>query len=33
LGAGRPKAEEIVAYWGALIPKEAVMPEVKVIPA
>lgn len=31
LGAGRPKAEEIVAYWGALIPKEAVTPEVKVI--
>lgn len=31
LGAGRPKADEIVAYWGALIPKEAVTPEVKVI--
>src|SRR5262249_23959280 len=25
LGSGRPKAEEIVAYWPALIPKEAVM--------
>src|SRR5215510_6082766 len=28
LGAGRPKAEEIVAYWPALIPKEAVKPQV-----
>lgn len=31
LGAGRPKAEEIVAYWGALIPKSAVAPQVSVI--
>ena len=30
LGSGRPKAEEIVAYWGALIPKTAVAPEVSV---
>jgi len=31
LGAGRPKAEEIVAYWPALIPKNAVAPQVAVI--
>ncbi|HEY6971975.1 MAG TPA: acyclic terpene utilization AtuA family protein [Candidatus Angelobacter sp.] len=30
LGAGRPKAEEIVAYWPALIPKGAVSPQVSV---
>jgi acyclic terpene utilization AtuA family protein len=30
LGAGRPSAEEIVAYWPALIPKEMVMPKVSV---
>lgn len=28
LGAGRPRVEEIVAYWPALIPKTAVTPEV-----
>jgi len=28
---GRPKPEEIVAYWPALIPKEAVMASVAVI--
>jgi hypothetical protein len=31
LGVGRPKAEEIVAYWGALLPKEAVKPQVAVL--
>ena len=31
LGSGRPKAEEIVAYWGALIPKSAVAPEVTLL--
>ena len=31
LGVGRPKAEEIVAYWGTLIPKNVVGPEVSVI--
>jgi len=30
LGSGRPKAEEIVAYWPALIPKELVTPQVSV---
>jgi hypothetical protein len=30
LGAGRPKAEEIIAYWPALIPKELVGPQVLV---
>jgi hypothetical protein len=30
LGAGRPKAEEIIAYWPALIPKNAVAPRVEV---
>ena len=30
LGSGRPKAEEIVAYWPALIPKEMVAPQVSV---
>ncbi len=28
-GSGRPKVEEIVAYWPALIPKSEVVPEVK----
>jgi len=28
LGAGRPKVEEVVAYWPTLIPKTEVMPEV-----
>jgi hypothetical protein len=31
LGQGRPKVEEIVAYWPALIPKDVVSPHVEVI--
>ena len=30
---GRPKVEEIVAYWPALIPKEVITPKVEVIEA
>lgn len=30
---GRPKVEEIVAYWPALIPKEEIKPKVQVIEA
>jgi hypothetical protein len=30
LGSGRPKVEEIVAYWPALIPKTSVTPSVSV---
>jgi Acyclic terpene utilisation family protein AtuA len=30
---GRPKVEEIVAYWPALIPKEEITPQVEVIEA
>jgi hypothetical protein len=30
LGGGRPRVEEIVAYWPALIPKREVTPEVTV---
>ena len=30
LGSGRPKAEEIIAYWPALIPKDLVRPMVTV---
>ncbi|MEP6637389.1 MAG: acyclic terpene utilization AtuA family protein, partial [Acidobacteriota bacterium] len=30
---GRPKVEEIVAYWPALIPKEEISPQVEVIEA
>jgi hypothetical protein len=33
LGLGRPRVEEIVAYWPALIPKSEVTPEVQVWPA
>ncbi|HEY3165817.1 MAG TPA: acyclic terpene utilization AtuA family protein, partial [Candidatus Binatia bacterium] len=33
LGGGRPKVEEIIAYWPALIPKSVVTPEVKVFSA
>jgi len=33
LGGGRPKVEEIVAYWPALIPKSAVSPRVEVFSA
>jgi hypothetical protein len=33
LGGGRPKVEEIVAYWPALIPKREVTPEVTVWPS
>ena len=32
-GGGRPKVEEIVAYWPALIPKSAVTPVVSVVEA
>jgi hypothetical protein len=32
-GAGRPKAEEIVAYWPALIPKSEVGPHISVVEA
>lgn len=32
LGGGRPKVEDIVAYWPALIPKTEVTPEVSVWP-
>ena len=31
LGGGRPKVEEIVAFWPALIPKSAVNPIVEVL--
>jgi hypothetical protein len=30
-GGGRPRVEEIVAYWPALIPKTAVQPVVSVV--
>ncbi|MDX2030697.1 MAG: acyclic terpene utilization AtuA family protein [Blastocatellia bacterium] len=30
-GGGRPKVEEVVAYWPALIPKSAVAPRVEVV--
>jgi len=33
LGSGRPKVEEIVAYWPALLPKIEVTPEVTVWPS
>jgi hypothetical protein len=33
LGGGRPRVEEIVAYWPALIPKHEVTPEVTVWPS
>ena len=33
LGGGRPRVEEIVAYWPALIPKREVTPEVTVWPS
>jgi hypothetical protein len=33
LGGGRPKVEEIVAYWPALMPKSAVTPQVEVFTA
>jgi hypothetical protein len=33
LGSGRPKVEEIVAYWPALMPKRAVSPKVEVFTA
>ena len=33
LGSGRPKVEEIVAYWPALMPKSAVTPLVEVFTA
>ena len=31
LGSGRPKAEEIIAYWPALVPKALVVPHVTVM--
>ena len=31
LAGGRPKVEEIVAYWPALIPKEEITPVVEVL--
>lgn len=33
LGSGRPKAEEVIAYWPALIPKSMVTPQVAVFSA
>jgi hypothetical protein len=33
LGGGRPKVEEIVAYWPALIPKSLVSPEIEIVSA
>ena len=33
LGLGRPRVEEIVAYWPALIPKSEVRPEVAIWPS
>jgi len=30
---GRPKVEEIVAYWPTLIPKEVITPKVEVFEA
>jgi hypothetical protein len=33
LGSGRPKAEEVVAYWGTLLAKDLVTPQVEVIEA
>jgi hypothetical protein len=30
LGSGRPKVEEIVAYWPALIPKSEVSPQISI---
>jgi hypothetical protein len=30
LGSGRPKVEEIVAYWPALMPKSAAAPQIEV---
>jgi hypothetical protein len=32
LGTGRPKADEIIAYWPAVIPKDLVKPQVSVMP-
>ena len=32
LGSGRPRVEEVVAYWPALIPKTEVKPEVSIWP-
>jgi hypothetical protein len=30
---GRPKVEEIVAFWPALVPKREITPEVRVLAA
>ncbi|HEY6332318.1 MAG TPA: acyclic terpene utilization AtuA family protein [Blastocatellia bacterium] len=32
-GAGRPKVEEIIAYWPALIPKSVVAPSISIVEA
>jgi hypothetical protein len=33
LGLGRPRVEEIIAFWPALIPKSEVRPEVAIWPS
>ena len=33
LGQGRPKVEEVVAYWPAVIPKHLVAPQVEIVEA
>jgi hypothetical protein len=33
LGSGRPKVEEVVAYWPALVPKNEVIPQVSITEA
>ena len=33
LGSGRPRVEEVVAYWPALVPKDEVLPQVSVTEA
>ena len=30
-GDGRPEVREVVAYWGALVPREAIQPSVEVV--
>ena len=31
-GEGRPKAHQVVAYWPALLPREAVVTRIEVLP-